>query len=121
VTALLSNLQHANQLLGRLLAKHDREEFDCVRSGQEDLAAVLSEILRVGECLAQHDLSVEGPRLDVELSRYRCHLERLRALMPLLHAQLLTERARLEAERSHLESASAWADASKRLAVDHFK
>jgi hypothetical protein len=121
VSALLLNLQHANQLLEGLLARHDREEQDLIRSGHEDLAAVLSEILHVGECLARQDYAEGDPRLITELNRYRSHLERLRGLMPLLHAELLTERARLEAERSHLESASAWAEASKSLVVDHFK
>ena len=121
MSSFLLNLQHANELLERLFARHDRAQQDCVKSGQEDVAAVLSAILQMGECLARYHYTVSAPQVDAELSRYRNHLERLRALMPLLHAELLTERARLEAERSHLESASAWAEASKNLAVGHFK
>ena len=121
MSAFLLDLQHANQRLERLLKGHNRPDVYRTESRQEDLAAVLSEILQVGEWLARHEFPAGDPELARELSHYRIHLEQMRDLMPVLHAELLTERARLEAERSHLESASAWAEASKSLAIDHFK
>ncbi len=75
----------------------------------EHMAAVLAEVLRVGEWLrAGLAHNAEG-RMAEELERYRLHLEQLRQLLPSVHAQLLTERSRLQAERAHLDAAAAWA------------
>lgn len=77
----------------------------------EHMAAVLAEVLRVGEWLrAGLAHNAEG-RMAQELERYRLHLEQLRQLLPNVHAQLLTERSRLQAERTHLEATAAWARA----------
>ena len=79
----------------------------------EHMAAVLGELLRVGEWMrAGLALNAKGP-LAHELERYRHHLEDLRHLLPTLHAQLLTERSRLQAERTHLEATAAWARSAR--------
>ena len=76
----------------------------------DDLACVLTELLRVAEELQNRHIPETQPELTDEICKYRSHLEKLRTLMPLLQTKLLVERARLEAERSHLEAGSAWAD-----------
>jgi hypothetical protein len=101
-------LEDANRKLDLLL--------DILRPAQasfsisaEHMAAVLAEVLRVGEWLrAGLAHNAEG-RMAQELERYRLHLEQLRQLLPNVHAQLLTERSRLAAERTHLEATAAWA------------
>jgi hypothetical protein len=104
----LHALEDANRKLDLLL--------DVLRPAQqsfsisaEHMAAVLAELLRVGELLrAGLAQNAEGP-LAQELERYRLHLENLRQVLPSIHAQLLTERSRLQAERAHLEATAAWA------------
>jgi hypothetical protein len=75
----------------------------------EDMAAVLAEVLRVGEWLRGAPARPEAGPMTEELAQYRQHLEQLQQVLPSVHAQLLVERSRLEAERAHLETAAAWA------------
>jgi hypothetical protein len=81
----------------------------------EQMAALLSELLRAGAGLRAEPLPARGsdPELDVEADQYRRHVERLRELLPSIHRQLLAERARLEAQRTRVRSAAQWARASR--------
>lgn len=75
----------------------------------EQMAAILAEVMRVGDWLQAGLARDPDPVLQQELGRYRLHLEQLRATLPGVYTRLLTERSRIQAERAHLESASAWA------------
>jgi uncharacterized membrane protein YccC len=101
-------LEDANRKLD-LLLKVLQPARDACPIRAEHMAAVLAEVLRVGEWLRAGLANRKDGRIPAELDQYRRHLEQLRQLLPGVHAQLLTERSRLEAERSHLESAAAWA------------
>lgn len=81
----------------------------------EHMAALLSELLRVGARLRADQLPATGadPELDRELEEYRGHVERLRELLPCIHRELLVERARLEVQRTRVKSAAEWARASR--------
>jgi len=81
----------------------------------EQMAALLSELLRAGAALRAQPIPAKGndPELDVELETYRGHVERLRDLLPSIHRQLLAERARIEGQRSRVQSVTAWARASR--------
>lgn len=81
----------------------------------EDMAALLSELLRAGAELRAEPVAdrANDPELDAELATYRGNVERLRELMPLIHRRLLAERARLEAQRERVRSAAEWARASR--------
>src|SRR5262249_23651668 len=69
----------------------------------EHMAAVLAELLRVGEWMrAGLAHNAEG-RLAEELERYRQHLEDLRHLLPSVQAQLPTHRSRQQAKGAHPE------------------
>jgi hypothetical protein len=75
----------------------------------EHMAAVLAEVVRMGEWMRPgQSENAQGP-LAEPLNRYRALLEQLQQLLPCLHAQLLTERSRLQSERAHLDAAAAWA------------
>jgi hypothetical protein len=81
----------------------------------EHMAALLSELLRVGAALRAQPIPMHGsdPALDRELETYRGQVERLRALLPAIHTHLLAERARLEAQQARVRSAAEWARASR--------
>ena|SRR5215813_1755717 len=101
-------LEDANRKLD-LLVEVLRPAQESFSVSAEHMAAVLGELLRVGEWLrAGLAHNAEG-RLAEELEHYRLHLEHLRQILPSVHAQLLTERSRLQAERAHLEASAAWA------------
>jgi len=106
-------LEEANQKLGLLLEilRPAQASFSITA---EHMAAVLAEVLRVGEWLRADLASKAEGRLAEELERYRLNLDQLRLLLPSVHAQLLTERSRLQAERAHLEAAAAWAKSASR-------
>ena len=111
----LQSLQDANcrlhSWLGSMVASH-RQPAPIT---PELIAALLSELLRVGAGLRAQPLPVKGsdPELDVELDTYRRNVERLRALLPSIHTQLLVERARIEAQWTRIHSAAQWARASR--------
>lgn len=79
------------------------------------IAALLSELLRVGTDLRAQPLIVKGndSELDDELDTYRRNVERLRELLPSIHTQLLMERARIETQWARIRSAEQWARASR--------
>jgi hypothetical protein len=81
----------------------------------EQMATLLSELLRTGASLRADPLPMAGddPELNLELDQYRSNVERLRKLLPSIHSQLLAERARLEGQRARVQSAVQWARASR--------
>jgi len=107
---LLQRLERANRILGKVLDL--MSAGDQLAITPDHLAAILTELLQVGECLQDRGVVPTHPAVDAAVRQYRGQLEELRALMPSLHARLLTERVRLEAERSHLENANSWVEIS---------
>jgi hypothetical protein len=112
---LIHKLREANRRLSfwmdSMAADHDQP----VVATPEQMAGLLSELLRAGSWLSAEPLPATGTDRDLnfELARYRANVERLRDLMPSIHRQLLSERAHLEAQRSRVQSASEWARASR--------
>jgi hypothetical protein len=98
-------------LLDTTLAQQEQPAF----TTPEQMAALLSELLRAGAVLRAEPLPAKGsnPELETELHEYRRHVERLRELLPSIHHQLLAERARLETQRNQVRSAAEWARASR--------
>jgi hypothetical protein len=112
VAISLHSMEEANRKLDLLLQILRPAQASFTISA-EHMAAILAELLRVGEWMrAGLAHNAEG-KLAEELERYRHHLEDLRHLLPSLHAQLLTERSRLQAERAHLEATAAWARSAR--------
>ena len=97
--------------LDNIIARHEQTEV----ATPEQMAALLSELLRAGAGLRAEPIPAKGndPELDGELELYRRNVERLRDLLPSIHNQLLAERARLEAQRARVRSAAEWARASR--------
>jgi hypothetical protein len=81
----------------------------------EDMAALLSELLRAGAGLRSRPTSSHSAdaEFDREISIYRGLVERLRELLPSIHSQLLAERARIEGQRARVQSAAQWVRASR--------
>lgn len=109
---LFENVRNANQRL-KVWLESIHEPWGV--PAPEQMAALLSELLRVGASMRAEPSVNRGhnPALDAELYQYRCHVERLREILPAIHAQLLAERARLEVQRSRVQSAAEWARASR--------
>ncbi len=80
----------------------------------QQMAGLLSELLRAGEWLRAGLPQERDPELEAELGNYRRNVERLRELLPFIHALLLREKARLETERARVECAAEWARGSRR-------
>ena len=82
----------------------------------EQMAGLLSELLKVGEGLRAEPIPGHGvdPELDNELEEYRRNVERLQRMLPVIHSQLLVERARLEFQRARVQAAAEWARTSRR-------
>jgi hypothetical protein len=112
---LSQHLRDANRRLGPWLERLAPAPGQPAMVTPEHMAALLSELLRVGAMLRAQPLPAKGDdtELDGELERYRCHAERLRELLPSIHSHLLAERARLEAQRARVRSAAEWARASR--------
>jgi len=114
--SLLQNLRDTNRRLSfwldSLLAPHNGQPTVAT---PEQMAALLSELLRAGAGFRAELISAKGnnPDLDRELETYRGNVERLRDLLPSIHNQLLAERGRLEAQRSRIRTAAEWARASR--------
>lgn len=81
----------------------------------EQMAGLLSELMRAGVWLRTGQPHTREMQLDERVREYREQLERIRDLLPAIHRQLLSERARLEAERARVESAAAWAQGSRQI------
>lgn len=78
----------------------------------EQMAGLLSELLRAGEWLRALPQQRDG-ELEAELTAYRKNVERLREILPFLHGQLLRERAYLEEERTRIASIAQWVQGSR--------
>ena len=100
-------IQEANRKLGMLLEAMRNDSSGEAPLTTQNLAAVLAEVLRVGEWMGVRAVA-ESDR-DLQFDAYCQKLHQLREAMSRIHARLLTERARLETERAHLETATAWA------------
>jgi len=79
----------------------------------EQMAALLSELMRAGEWLRNGQPQSRTRDVEEKIREYRGQLERIRDLLPTIHRQLLAERARIEGKRSRVRSAAAWAQASR--------
>ncbi len=112
---LLENLRDTNERLYVWLESIVPRDAQPAVPNPEQMAALLSELLRVGVSLRAQPISgsTDDKALDAELERYRGNVERLRDVLPAIHDQLLAERARLEAQRARVQSADAWARASR--------
>ena len=113
--SLARSLRDINRRLSFCLAGMMADSGEPAVATPEQMAALLSELLRAGALLRAEPLPLPGsnPELDIELDQYRRNVERLRDLLPSLHGALLAERSRLEAQRSRMQSAAAWARASR--------
>ncbi len=80
----------------------------------EQMAALLSELMRAGEWMRNGQPQSRTRDVEETIREYRGQLERIRDLLPTIHRQLLAERARIESERSRVKCAAAWAQASRR-------
>lgn len=112
--SLLLNLRETNRRLSFWLDSMVAPREQPVAS-PEQMAGLLSELLRAGTWLRAEPLPTPGADADLnlELERYRGNVERLRDLLPTIQTQLLAERARLEAQRARVQSAAQWARASR--------
>jgi hypothetical protein len=111
----LQNLRDANRRLHFWLDRMAPMHGQSTLATPDLMAALLSELLRVGAGLRAHPIPASGsdPELDCELNKYRRNVERLRELLPSIHTQLLIERARLEAQWARIHSAAQWARTSR--------
>ena len=104
---LPETIRSLNCLL-RHLATGLKEKEAASKTGPE-LAALLPELLRVGEWVQSSVNARPDREMAGELLEYRTRLEELYGALPELHAQLLVERVRLQNENDHLKNASQWA------------
>jgi hypothetical protein len=115
MSSLSNNLRDTNRRLGFWLDSVGAARGQSVITSPEQMAALLSELLRAGAQLRAASLPATeyDPDLESVLAQYRAFVEKLRDLMPAIHSELLGERARLEAQRSRMQSAAEWARASR--------
>jgi hypothetical protein len=113
--SLVENLRDTNRRLSFSLDGMLGQQGQPVIASPENLAALLSELLRAGAGLRAEPISEKrnNPELDKELEQYRCNVERLRDLLPSIHCHLLAERGRLEVQRGRVRTAAQWARASR--------
>ncbi len=111
----LQSMRDANRRLHSLLGGMVTSHGQPASITPDLIAALLSELLRVGADLRAQPLPVKGndSELDDELDTYRRNVERLRELLPSIHTQLLMERARIETQWARIRSAEQWARASR--------
>jgi hypothetical protein len=111
----LQSLRDANRRLHSWLGSMVTSHGQPASITPDLIAALLSELLRVGTGLRAQPLLVKGndSELDDELDTYRRNVERLRELLPSIHTQLLMERARIETQWARIHSAEQWARASR--------
>jgi hypothetical protein len=114
MASLLLNLRDTNRRLSFWLDGMVTPREPAVAT-PEQMAGLLSELLRAGTWLRGERLPATGgdADLNLELERYRGNVERLRDLLPAIQSELLAERARLEAQRTRVQSAAEWARASR--------
>ena len=113
--SLLVNLRETNQRLHSWLESVVPQNAQSPVPTPEQMAALLSELVRTGAGLRQEPVSAKrnDPDLDAELETYRCNVERVRDVLPAIHSHLLAERVRLEAQRARVQSAEQWARVSR--------
>jgi hypothetical protein len=113
--SLLLNLRETNGRLSFWLDSIVAQHEQAAVATPEQMAGLLSELLRTGTWLRAEPLPARGadPELNLELERYRGNVERLQHLLPSIHSQLMAERARLEARRARVQCAAEWARASR--------
>ena len=114
--SLLQNLRETNGRMTHWFQGIFTADDQPVVATPEQMAAILSELLRTGGWLRAAPIPPIGdnPELHSELERYRQNVLRLHALMPSIHRELLAERARLEGQRSRVRAAEEWFRASRR-------
>jgi hypothetical protein len=110
---LAQNLHETNHRLRFWLDSLVPEQAPPGAATPQQMAGLLSELLRAGEWLRAGLPREKGPELETELGNYRRNVERLRELLPFIQALLLREKARLEAERARVECAAEWARGSR--------
>jgi len=113
--SLLHNLRETNRRMSYWLDDMDARQEQPAVATSDQMAAMLTELLRTGgylrsECLPQ---KADAPELHEELEEYRQHVRRLSELLPSIHSQLLAERARLESQRARVRAAAEWVRASR--------
>lgn len=125
MSLLLQNFRDTNSRLKLWLDEISARCGQPVVVTPENMAALLSELLRTGEALRAAPDSARGndlawidpalidPAFQAELATYRRHVERLRDLMPSIHSHLLAERNHIEIQRARLRSAVQWSRASR--------
>ena len=113
--SLVQSLRETNQRLEFWLDTMVPEHALSAIATPEQIAALLSELVRAGASLREQPTltAAQDPALDRELTNYRRNVERLRDVLPAIHSRLLGERARLEAQRARVHSAAEWARASR--------
>jgi hypothetical protein len=110
---LAENLHETNHRLRFWLeSMFPGQERSAIASPQQ-MAGLLSELLRAGEWLRKGLPQQRDTDLEAELATYRQNVERLRELMPSILRVLLGEKARLEGERTRVESAAEWVRGSR--------
>jgi hypothetical protein len=108
----VDTLHEANSRLNFWLNELAANPTKSTPASPQQMAGVLSELMRAGDCL--RGLPAErGLKLLQELGDYRQTVERLRKLMPAIQSALLLDRARLERERGQVVAAAEWAQRSR--------
>jgi hypothetical protein len=111
---LAQNLHETNHRLGFWLESLVPDHEPPAAATPQQMAGLLSELLRAGEWLRTGLPQERDPELEAELGIYRQNVEHLRELLPSIQKLLLHEKARLEAGRAQVESATEWARSSRR-------
>lgn len=111
---LTQNLRETNTRLRFWLEGLAPEDAHRARPTPQVISGLLSELLRIGECLRGGPPAQPDTQLQAELEEYRGNIQRLRDRMPAIHRHLLEERARMESERTRIEAAMEWARGSLR-------
>jgi hypothetical protein len=111
---LAQNLHDTNRRLRFWLDSLVPEQATAGAATPQQMAGLLSELLRAGEWLRAGLPQERDSELETELGNYRRNVERLRELLPFIQRVLLREKARLETERARVECAAEWARGSRR-------
>jgi hypothetical protein len=110
---LTQNLHETNHRLCVWLEGLGSDETVPVAATPQQMAGLLSELLRAGEWLRTGLPQQRDMELEAELATYRQNVERLRELLPSIQRVLLGEKARLEGQRTRVDSATEWVRGSR--------
>jgi hypothetical protein len=110
---LAQNLHETNDRLRFWLENLVPDQTPPPAATLQQMAGLLSELLRAGEWLRTGVPQERDAELEAELGSYRRNVERLRELMPSIQKLLLREKARLEGERAQVQSKAEWARGSR--------